>query len=67
MLILGRNEGQWIELTHRSGDVVRIHVREARRDSGGLRVELVFDDPERHFEIERPERKAATEATSCAR
>ena len=55
MLVLKRKEGQWIELTHRSGDVLRFRVYNIVCDHQG-RVNLAFDDPDRHFEIQRPER-----------
>ena len=55
MLVLRRKDGQWIEVTHRSGDVLRFRVYEISGESPG-RVNLAFDDPERHFAIQRPER-----------
>lgn len=54
MLVLKRREGQWIEITHRSGDVLRFRVYDIYEGPG--RVNLAFDDPARNFEIERPER-----------
>ena len=55
MLVLRRKEGQWIEVTHRSGDVLRFRVYEISGDSPG-RVNLAFDDVDRNFAIQRPER-----------
>ncbi len=55
MLVLRRKEGQWIEVTHRSGDVLRFRVYDVSGETPG-RVNLAFDDPERHFSIQRPER-----------
>lgn len=52
MLVIRRSEGQWVEVTHRSGDVLRFRVY----DLAPGRVQLAFEDPERHFAIERPER-----------
>ena len=55
MLVLKRKDGQWIEVLHRSGDVLRIRVYNVRTATGG-QVDLAFDDEPRHFEIRRPER-----------
>lgn len=66
MLVLRRRDGQWIEVTHRSGDVLWIRVS-ARDDGRPGSVDLAFDDPDHHFTIQRPERakkQAALEA-SC--
>jgi hypothetical protein len=53
MLILRRNEGQWIEVVHReTGELLRIQVRNLHR--GRRWVELVFDDSSRRFGIARP-------------
>lgn len=65
MLALKRKEGQWIEVTHTSGDVLRFRVYNLCGEFPG-RVDLAFDDPERNFDIQRPERalrqqRAATE------
>ena len=57
MLVLRRKDGQWIEITHKSGDVLRFRVYN-RRDNTPGEVNLAFDDPDRHFEIQRPERAA---------
>lgn len=60
MLVLKRREGQWVELTHHSGDTIRIRV--GRVDLGHpSSVNLTFDDTPRNFEIERPERKRKPE------
>ena len=55
MLVLRRKDGQWIEVTHRSGDVLRIRVYDVGRDGPG-RVQLGFEDADRNFDIQRPER-----------
>ena len=56
MLVLKRKEGQWIDITHRSGDTLRIRVYNIR--SGyPAQLDLAFDDDARHFEIQRPGRK----------
>ena len=52
MLVLRRKCGQWVEITHRSGDVLRVRVSEPMHG----RVDLVFDDDRFHFRIEREER-----------
>ncbi len=60
MLVLSRKEGQWIEIRHRSGDVLRIRFYNIQE---GLppRLNVAFDDDPRHFKVHRPERKAAIE------
>jgi hypothetical protein len=55
MLVLKRKEGQWIEITHKSGDFLRFRVYDICGDAPG-RANLAFDDPARNFEIQRPER-----------
>lgn len=55
MLILRRKEGQWVEITHRSGDTIRIRVYNIRARYPG-QLDLAFDDSERNFAIQRPER-----------
>jgi hypothetical protein len=57
MLILRRKEGQWIEITHRSGDTIRVRVCNMRGRSGP-QVNLAFEDDSHNFTIERPERTA---------
>lgn len=56
MLILKRKRGQWLDITHTSGDVLRIRVHEIEDGNPGY-TELCFDDDERNFAIERPERR----------
>ncbi len=56
MLVLKRKEGQWVEVTHRSGDILRIRVCKIEPGHPG-HLNLAFDDAERYFAIERPERK----------
>lgn len=55
MLVLKRKEGQWIDVTHKSGDVIRIRVYGISDEAPG-RVNLAFDDDARNFDIQRPER-----------
>ncbi|HWE35900.1 MAG TPA: hypothetical protein VG406_04950 [Isosphaeraceae bacterium] len=57
MLVLKRNEGQWVDVIHKSGDVLRVRVYDIGLDNRG-RVNLAFDDSARNFEIQRPERLA---------
>ena len=59
MLVLKRKEGQWVEVTHRSGDLLRIRVCKIEGGAPG-HLNLAFDDDARHFEIERPERRHQT-------
>jgi hypothetical protein len=61
MLILRRKEGQWLDITHRSGDVIRVRVCNVRARYPG-QVDLVLDDDARNFVIERPERAARAQA-----
>ncbi len=55
MLVLRRREGQWIEMRHSSGDVIRFRVYNINGGPPG-QINLAFDDAERKFEIHRPER-----------
>jgi hypothetical protein len=58
MMIIRRTEGQWIEITHWTGDVVRVRVCEITPGSPG-HLNLAFDDDDRNFEIVKPERRKA--------
>ena len=55
MLVLKRKEGSWVEIRHRSGDLLRIRVYGI---DGGFpgHANLAFQDDARNFEINRPER-----------
>lgn len=55
MLVLRRKEGQWIEITHKSGDTVRVRVYNIRTRHPG-QLDLAFDDDAHNFLIQRPER-----------
>ena len=57
MLILRRTEGQWLEVRHRSGDVLRILVARSDQSRHNHRklVLLGFEDADRLFEISRPD------------
>lgn len=55
MLVLKRKEGQWVDIVHKSGDVLRIRVYDICGKMPA-RANLAFDDPARNFEIQRPER-----------
>lgn len=55
MLVLGRKEGQWLEVTHRSGDVLRIKVLPPNPRFPD-KVNIGFEDEVRNFEIARRER-----------
>lgn len=59
MLVLRRRDGQWVELIHRSGDVLRIRVY-GIGERGVDQVSIAFDDDDRNFEIKRPERDEAS-------
>lgn len=58
MLVLRRKQGQWLEVTHKSGDVMRVKVNAISNESKGSQVNLAFEDNARNFRIERPERNA---------
>lgn len=58
MLVLKRKEGQWVEITHKSGDKLRIRAFRIR-EGFPSQLDLAFDDDDRNFEIQRPERKFA--------
>jgi hypothetical protein len=61
MLVLKRKEGQWVEIVHRSGDVIRVRVYDIQAITGTpSRANLAFDDSARNFEIRRPERRILT-------
>lgn len=55
MLLLWRERGQVIEITHRSGDVLTIAVSEFRHLGGAPTVRLGFGDDARNFLIMRSE------------
>lgn len=55
MLVLKRKDGQWVEITHRSGDKLRIRAYQIESGRPGS-LNLAFEDDPRNFEIERPER-----------
>jgi hypothetical protein len=61
MFVIRRSDGQWVEITHRSGDVLRLRVYGLSNPHPG-RVQLAFEDAARNFRIERPERTAAAPA-----
>lgn len=66
MLVLRRKEGQWIEVTHRSGDVLRFRVYDIQPPGtrgGPAGAHLAFDDDARNFDIQRPERAKRCEPT----
>src|SRR5436305_15246277 len=58
MLVLKRKEGQWVEVTHKNGDKLRIRVFRIR-EGFPSQLDLAFDDDARNFEIQRPARKFA--------
>ena len=60
MLILRRKEGQWVEIKHKSGDVIRVRVYNIRTRYPG-QLDLAFDDDARNFTIQRPERGRSTD------
>lgn len=65
MLVLRRKEGQWLAITHRSGETIRVRVCNVRPRYPG-QLDLVFDDPHQNFAIEREERATPPPATGTA-
>jgi hypothetical protein len=55
MLILRRKEGQWVEITHRSGETIRLRVYNIRSRHTG-QLDIAFEDDARNFVIQRTER-----------
>lgn len=64
MLVLRRKEGQWIEVIHRSGDVLRFRLYDVCGGPPG-RAHLAFDDDARNFSIQRPERAGKLAAAAA--
>ena len=60
MLVLRRKEGQWVEITHKSGDTIRVRVYHIRTRFPG-QLDLAFDDDAHNFLIQRPERTGRPE------
>jgi hypothetical protein len=58
MLVLRRKEGQWVEVTHKSGDTIRIRVYNIRSRYPS-QLDLGFQDETHSFRIQRPERVIA--------
>ena len=65
MLVLKRKEGQWVDIIHKNGDKLRIRVYRIR-EGYPSQLDLAFDDEERNFEIQRPERRPRLEASEIA-
>lgn len=59
MLVLRRTSGQWVEVTHRSGDVLKFRIYDISGETPG-RAHIAFDDDAHNFVIQRPERFART-------
>jgi hypothetical protein len=55
MLVLKRKDGQWVDITHKSGDTLRIRVYNVCGGYPG-RANIAFEDDDHNFAIERPER-----------
>lgn len=64
MLVLRRSEGQWVEITHKSGDKIRLRVYNIRFRPFG-QLDVAFDDEARNFNVERPERVTRKEAAAA--
>ena len=62
MLTLGRYAGQSVQLTDKQGYVVNVHVQLEDRNGRkitdrSVKVVLSFEDDDRNFDIQRPDRK----------
>jgi hypothetical protein len=57
MLSLKRKDGQWVTITHKNGDTLRLRVYDVKGGQDGPTgsVRLAFDDDARNFEVDRPE------------
>ena len=64
MLVLRREEGQWLEITHRSGDRLRICVYNIRSRFPG-QLDMAFEDTDHHFDIEAAANAAGRESRAC--
>jgi len=54
MLSLKTFKGRWIDITHKSGDRIRICVQDSDAEyADPTRVKVVFDDKPRNFDIVR--------------
>lgn len=65
MLVLRRKEGQWVEITHKSGDTIRVRVYHIRTRFTG-QLDMAFDDEDHNFLIQRPERGELASADARA-
>jgi len=63
MLVLKRKEGQWVDIIHHSGDVLRLKTYDIQAGAPG-RLNIAFDDAARNFEIRRPEQRASGSASA---
>jgi hypothetical protein len=64
-LVVRRGNKQWIEIVHRSGDVLRIQLYSRPGDPPLRDARVAFDDPNRNFEIYRPESERASRPLSA--
>lgn len=59
MLVLRRNDGEWVEITHHSGEVIRIRIYDLHAGNAreGVRpwCRVAFDDAPHNFRILREE------------
>ena len=63
MLVLSRGWAEWVTIRDREGNQLRVMAREGRRGDAG-KVEFVFDDADRNFEVERPTKDAEPDPES---
>lgn len=64
MLVLRRKEGQWVEITHKSGDTIRVRVYNILTRQPG-QLDLAFDDDAHNFLIQRSERAGRAPAPAA--
>ena len=63
MLAITRKDGQWVEITHHSGDKLFVRVYDFGVDETGRPlVRLAFEDAPRNFAIDRPRHHEAPPA-----
>jgi sRNA-binding carbon storage regulator CsrA len=55
MLILKRKEGQWVEIAHRSGDIMRVKIYDIKEGAPPT-ARMAFEDGDRNFDVCRSER-----------
>lgn len=65
MLVLRRSNGQYIEIRHRSGDMLRVTIYDIHAEGGPPSCRMAFDGPREEFDIQRPERAKRRKAAAA--